>query len=56
MVTTNLHVFLSMVVDDEGATKDRLTWQAWLLCYNQKDERRVPLSKAMGVSSFLVIL
>jgi hypothetical protein len=43
-----------MVVDDEKATKDHLTWQALLLCYNQKDERRVLLSKAMGMSSFPV--
>jgi hypothetical protein len=43
-----------MVVDDEGATKDHVTWQAQLLCYNQKDEKGVPLSKAMAMSSFLV--
>ncbi len=54
MVTTNLHVTLSMGDDDARMTKDHLKWQAWLLCYNQKDEKGVPLSKAMGMSSFLV--
>jgi hypothetical protein len=43
-----------MVVDDEGAAKDHLAWHAQLLCYNQKDERGVSLSKAMGMSSFHV--